>query len=513
MHVTETQTDELTRQFKIAVPAADIERKVEAKLNELAHSVQLPGFRPGKVPVALLRKRYGSSVKNEVVEQAINETSQAVIDERGIRVAMPPRVELEAGAEQGDLEYTLAVELLPQITPPDYAEIRLERLVAEVDDAEIDRRLRRFAEAIGEETLITEVRPVQDDDIVVLDVLGPEDKWPFDSQHSSGVRLQVGQDGPLSGFGQQLIGLSVGDRGAVTITFPADVERKDLAGTEKTFEIEVREVRTRKPAEIDDELAKRGGWADLDEMRNWVRQQHETELRSYSRLRLKRALLDRLAELYTFNVPKGLLDREYAAIVRQITETESRRTADASEIEPAAEGRLEQHQDHDHHQGHGDEHHHHHHAGHGDEHHQHHHHAGHDDDHHHHEDEGGGAAVPQAEQQEYRALAERRVRLGLVLAEIGRSNNLRVTPEELGKQMVAQARRFPGQEQAVLEFLRKTPDAQEALAAPILEDKVVDFVLEMAQVTERTVPVTELLRDSDDVTTSPSEADREQKGA
>src|SRR5512143_7393 len=145
MQVTETQIDELTRQFRIAVPAADIERKVETKLSELAHSVRLPGFRPGKVPVAILRKRYGASVKSEVVGEAINETSQAVISDRGIRVAMPPRVELAESPHQGDLEYTMAVEVLPDVTPPDYAQIRLERLVAEVDEAEIERRLRRFA--------------------------------------------------------------------------------------------------------------------------------------------------------------------------------------------------------------------------------------------------------------------------------------------------------------------------------------------------------------------------------
>ena len=473
MQVTETQIDELTRQFRIAVPAADIERKVETKLNELAHSVRLPGFRPGKVPVALLRKRYGASVKSEVVGEAINETSQAVISDRGIRVAMPPRVELAESPQQGDLEYTMAVEVLPEITPPDYAQIRLERLVAEVDDAEIERRLRRFAEAVGEETPLHEARPVGENDIVVIDILDPQDKWPFDNEHCEGVRIRVGRDGPLPGFGEQLLGLSTGARAAITVTLPDDIERRDLAGTEKTFEIDIKELRTRQPAPIDDELAKKGGWGSLEEMRNWLRQQHETELKSHARLRLKRALLDRLAELYAFSVPKGLLEREYETLVRQLTEAESPSGGAAGESSAAAESEHV----HDEHCGHE--------PAHGDE-----------------LALTSSKALSEEKRREYSALAERRVRLGLVLAEIGRVNNLRVSSEELGKAMMAQARRFPGQEQAVLEFLRKNPQARESLAAPILEDKVIDFILEMAQVSERTVSVGELLRDVDAETTS-----------
>src|SRR5512132_127690 len=476
MQVIETQIDELTRQFRIAVPAADIERKVETKLNELAHSVRLPGFRPGKVPVALLRKRYGASVKSEVIGEAIDETSQAVISDRGIRVAMPPRVELAESPEQGDLEYTIAVEVLPEVTPPDYAQIHLERLVAEVDDAEIERRLRRFAEAVGEETPIGEARPVAEDDIVVIDILGPEDKWPFDNERSLGVRVRGGRDGTLLGFGERLLGLSPGARAAVTVTLPDDIERRDLAGTEKTFEIHVKELRRRQPAPVDDELARKGGWESLDEMRSWLRQQHETELKSHTRLRLKRALLDRLAELYVFTVPKGLLEREYEALARQLEAESSGGAARESNAAAASEHVHDEH-------------------------------CGHDPDHRHEPAPAAKPAISEDKQREYRALAERRVRLGLVLAEVGRVNNLRVTPEELGKALIAQARRFPGQEQAMLDFLRKNPQAQESVAAPILEDKVIDFILEMAQVSERTVSAGELLRDDDgETTSSPDEA-------
>jgi trigger factor len=488
MQVTETEIDELTRHFRVALSAEDIDRKVDLKLNELAHSARLPGFRPGKVPIALLRKRYGASVKNEVVEEAISETSQAVISERGLRIAIPPRVELAKSPEQGDLEFTMAVEVLPEITPPDYAAIRLERLVAEVDEEEIERRLRRFADAVGEELPVSELRPAQTDDIVVIDILGPEDKWPFDAEHSRGVRFRIGQDGPLPGFGDRLLGLSVGDRASVTITLPAGIGRDDLAGRDKTYNIEVKELRARNPVEIDDDLAKRGGWSDLEDMRNWLRQQHDTELKSYARLRLKRALLDRLSELYGFGVPKGLLEREYDALVRELSNESTSAEGDEGPAAKEAEHVHDEHCGHDHtHE------------------HEHRHEHEHNDEDEHSDQPATGAVdakLSLEKRREYRALAERRVRLGLVLAEIGRANNLRVTQEEIGKAMIGHARRFPGQEQAVLEFLRKNPQAQESLAAPILEDKVVDFILEMAQVSERTVAADELLRAADAETTS-----------
>jgi trigger factor len=469
MHVTETQIDDLTRQFHVTMPAADIERKVEARLGELAQTVRLPGFRPGKVPLGLMRKRFGDAVKSEVVEQAINESSQAVISERGLRAALPPKVELSAAPEQGDLEYTLAVELLPEITPPDFSQISLERLVATVDDAEIERRIQRFAAAVGQETPAGDDRPAADGDVVVFDVVDPiNDPWPFQSESLNDVRLLVGSNGPLPGFDAQLVGLSAGARTTISVTVPEDADRADLAAKERAYEIAVKEVRIRNPAVIDDELARKGGWESLEELRSWLRDQHQTELKSFSRLRLKRALLDRLAELYDFAVPTGLLQREYDSLVRQHQPPVE--SADAA----AAHEHGHVHDEH----------------------------CEHDHEHDHDHAPAADAGLTEAQRAEYRDLALRRVRLGLVLAEIGRTNNLRVQQDELAKAMIAHARRFPGQEQAVLEFLRKTPEAQEALAAPLLEEKVVDFILEMAKVEERQVDPAELLREPDDEATS-----------
>lgn len=483
MQVTETHVDELTRHFRVALPAVEIDRKVDAKLNELAQSARLPGFRPGKVPVSLLRKRYGASVKHEAVEEAISESSRALISERGLRIATPPRVELAGSPNEGDLEYTMAIELLPEITPPDYGAIRLERLVAEVEEDEIERRVRRFAEAVGTETQVSESRPIEPNDIVVLDIVGPEDRWPFDAGHDRGIRVRAGHEAPLPGFADQLLGLSVGAQAVITVTLPTNAKREDLAGQEKSYEVEIKELRIQEPAEINDELARKGGWDDLENMRGWLRQQHESELKAYSRLRLKRALLDQLADVYAFDVPQGLWDREYRALVQQVVAESAAPQADAESSSEEAAHVHDEHCTHDHdaesEHSHGD---------------------GEQPEANEHADLE--VTLPSEKRDEYRALAARRVRLGLVLAEIGRINNIRVTEEELGKAMVAQARRFPGQEQAMLEYLRKHPQAQEAVAAPVLEDKVIDFILEMAQVDERSVPAAELLRDIDADTTS-----------
>jgi trigger factor len=489
MLVTETQIDELTRSFRIAVPAADLERKVEDKLAELARSARLPGFRPGKVPLALLRKRFGDSVKSEVVEEAINETTQSVIGERGLRAATPPKVEQAGFAEAGDLEYTFAIEVLPEVTPPDYSQITLERLVAEPDEAELQRRLERMADALGEETVVAEARPAAEGDVVVLDIHGPEDRWPFGA--AQGIRLRIGADeGPLPGFLGQLMGRSPGERFDVTVTVGPEAERADLVGTTRTYDVEIKELRLRTPAPLDDSLAEKGGWENFEDIKTWIREQHEAELKSAARLRIKRALLDRLAELYTFPVPKGLVTREYEQLARQVS-------AEAGGGAGEAEHVHDEHCEHDH-----DD------PAHGEPGHVHDEQGAHDDDHAASEPAADAGLTP-AQRQEYQALAERRVRLGLVLAEVGRANNLQVTPEELAKAMIAEARRYRGQEAAVLEFLRKQPQAREALAAPILEEKVVDFMLEMAQVSERVVPVEDLLRDPDAETTSGGEASTE----
>ena len=507
MQVTETKVDELTREFRIAVPAADIERKFEERLGELAHRVRLPGFRPGKVPVALLRKRYGETLRGEIVEETINEATKSVIAERGIRPATPPRIEVApaaAAAGGGDLEYTLALEVLPEITPPDYAAIELERLVADVSEESTDEMIGRLAEAARGASTVAEARPATAEDVVVFDVVAPDDKAPFGNGQDIAVSLAA--EGIAPGLEAQLLGVRTGETKTVGISYPADHPISALAGRTIDYELAVKELRVRDPVVLDDAMARRFGAETLATLRDQVRQHQAQELKAMSRMRLKRQLLDRLDALYSFPLPKGLVDREIKVVARQLaSETkpaehdadhsgaaENAHTGEHADAfgaaDPHASAHVPSHADDDdagHVHGPG---------------------CGHDHPESGHPESGGSAdpaaAVSEAERAEYGRLAERRVRLGLVLAEIGRTNNLQVTPEELGKAMVAEARRFPGQEQAVLDFFRKSPEAKEALAAPILEEKVVDFMLEMAKVSERKVAVDELLRDADAEPTS-----------
>jgi len=499
MQVTETQIDEFTRQFRVALSAADIEQQVEEKLNELAQTAQLPGFRPGKVPVTLLRKRFGASLKSEAIEKAISESSQQVISERQLRPALAPKFDVPSQPDNGDIEYMMSVEVLPDVTPPDYAQISLERLVAVPDEAEVEARLQRIAELLGEEKPLAEARPAAEGDVVIFDVLSPlDDPWPFDAQSVRAHRLKIGEKWPVAGFGEQLVGHAPGERVTVALTFGADVSRPEMAGVSKSFEVEISDVVMQVPASLDDELAKKMGLDSIDELRARFREQQAEHLKAHARMRVKRALLDRLAEMYSFNVPGGLVEREYQVLVRQFAAEagEGGDAAAATDHDHAHEDH--EHADHSHDPAHGP--------------------ADHDpttctdpSHHHHHHDENAGLAADErklsAEQLgECRALALRRVRLGLVLAEIGRGSNLRVTPEELGRAMVAEARKYTGQEQAVLNFLRNNTGAQEAIAAPILEDKVIDYILELAQVSERQVSIEELLRDPDERATSEGEA-------
>ena len=477
MQVTETKTEDLSREFKITIPATEIEQKFEQRLNKLAESVRLPGFRPGKVPVTLLRKRYGDSLRGEIIEETINESSQSLISDRGLRPALPPRVELQVAAERADLEYTLAVEVLPEIEQPDFSQIALERLVVEPDESHVAATVERLANMVRGSRPVTERRPATADDLVVVDVVAPADPQPFGD--GKGMTLPLDGSGPLPDLAAQLLGVEAGSAREVTISFPADYGVAELAGSTRQYEMLVKELRERDPLSVDDELAKKLGVESLEELTRDIREHHAQELKTVSRARMKRALLDQLDKLYSFALPKGLVEREYETISRRLKEEDgsastAESTGDIAAAAVASEPGASE--------------------------------------------EGEAAVVgapagdavattngdaghSQDQADEYYALAERRVRLGLVLAEIGQRNNLRVTPEEIGKAMVAEARRYPGQEKAVIDFLRSNAEAREAIAAPLLEEKVIDFILEMVRVDERTVTADDLLRQQDDDTT------------
>jgi len=437
MQITETNTEGLKREFTVTVEAADIERQVSAKLEELRQAVRLPGFRPGKVPLTLLRQRYGRSVMGEVLERTVNDSTAEAMRERNLRPALQPKVEIVHFDEGTNLEYKMAVEILPEIQPMNFAELSLERLKPEIPDEDVTAALERIAQ--GRRKQEKAERAAQKGDVVIIDFSGASEGNPIPGAAATDYALELGSGGFIPGFEDQLIGASAGDERTFDITFPADYGSADLAGKPATFTVKVKEVRGLAEQPVDEALATALGMENLDELRKTVREQIERDYGRLARQKLKRDLLDRLAERHHFPVPDGMVQIEFDTIWRQVEDERKRqKEAGAAEAEPTAE-----------------------------------------------EEEKLKA--------EYRTIAERRVRLGLLLAEVGRANNITVTQDELNRALLETARRFPGQERQVVEYYRKNPQLLDGLRAPIFEDKVVDFILELATVSERAVPPKELV--------------------
>ncbi|MSO92188.1 MAG: trigger factor [Rhodospirillales bacterium] len=463
MQVVETKNEGLRREFKIAVPAQEIEEKIASRLNELAQTARLPGFRPGKVPVSLLRKRFGPSVVGEVLDATVTDASQRTMTERGLRPAGTPKVEITSYKAGGDLEYTFAVEVMPEITPVDYGALKLERLVVNVADADVEKTLARLAEQHKSATPVADARASRKGDVVLIDFVGRIDGAEFPGGKAEGYELELGSASFIPGFEDQLEGVKVGEARDVKVTFPEAYGAAELAGKEAVFEVKVKEIKATAPAQIDAALAKKLGFETLDALKTGIREQQQKEFKSLSRMRLKRLLLDRLADSTKFDVPQEMVENEFQSIWKQFgaqAEGAAPTEGDAAKADDAA-GKEEEKKE-----G---------------------------------ETEAEKKDVKSEEEQkaEFRSIAERRVRLGLVLSEVGRLNNIRLSQEDINRGMMEEARRHPGQEQKVLEYYRKTPEAVQSLTAPLYEDKVVDFIVEMASVSEKKVTIEELLRDPD----------------
>ena len=467
MQITETSTEGLKREFKITVPAGDIDAQISRRLGEIGRSVRLPGFRPGKVPLQILQRRFGPAVRGEVLESAVQDSSAEAMRERNLRPALPPKVEIVSAAEGADLEYTMSVETLPDMPEPSFTDLGLERLVVEVPDEQIDKAVERMAEQQRKSEPVD--RPAENGDIVVADTVGRIGEEELPGSRGEGREIELGAEGYLPGFSDQLAGAKASETRNVTVTFPADSGNPDFAGKEAVFEVAVKEVRQRLPAAIDDSLAEAAGYENLAELRQEIRQRMQREYESLSRQRLKRLLLDKLAERYDFPVPAGMLDIEFETIWAQYQAERQRQKdapsggaeaeapegaeapVDGSEVAAPEAAALE---------------------------------------------EGAAAASDPEEEktrEEYRRIAERRVRLGLLLAEIGRNNNITVTQDELNQALAREARRHPGYERQVIDYYRKTPDAVNNLRAPIFEEKIVDFIVEMAKAEVRKVTPEELI--------------------
>ncbi|BBC79065.1 trigger factor [Acetobacter orientalis] len=435
MQVTETLSEGLKRGFTITIPAADLDAKQEARLKEVAAGLKLPGFRPGKVPVSIARQRYADAVRAEVLEQAVSEALSSTLDERGLRPAGQPKVDLVSGQEQGkDLEFKVETEILPEITVPDLSDLFLTRLKAVAGDEAIDKVVADIAKRQRNFEVVEEVRPSVKGDVLTIDFVGKRDGVAFDGGTAEDVNVELGGEGFIPGFAEQIEGMQPGEEKVITVTFPENYGAEELAGKEATFDIKVKALKKAVDAPIDDELAKKLGFETLEQLRDLVRKQVEGEYEQLTRLRIKRDLLDALAAKTNFEAPEGMVDAEFNQIWQRV---EADRKA----------GELDE------------------------------------------EDQGKDEETLRAD---YRKIAERRVKLGLLLAEIGRKNAITVTNDELGRAMRAEAMRYQGQEQQVFEFFQKNPQAVESLRGPIFENKVVDYLIELAKVEDKEVTPEEL---------------------
>lgn len=444
MQVTETAREGLKRTLQVVVGKAELSERFATRLDEIKDRVEIKGFRRGKVPVAHIKKLYGKSLMQEVMEQTLNETSAQAIKDRNERPAQQPKVELvdfneetfeKIASGQGDLAYNMSFEVLPPIPLADLSTLKLEKLVADVDDEALDKALANLAER-NTAYDIEEGRAASEGDLVTLDFVGKIDGEAFEGGSAEGQSLVIGKKQFIPGFEEGVTGMKAGDEKVVTATFPAEYPVAALAGKTAEFDVKVKGVSKSRTPAVDEDFAKGVGAESLEQLRGFISEQIKREYDQASRQKLKRELLDALDAAHTFELPPSLVDFEFNNIWTQLENN-----LKATNKTFADEGKTE--------------------------------------------DEARA---------EYRKIAERRVRLGLVIGEIGEKNNLQVSQDELRRALVEQARRYPGQEKQVYEYYEKTPGALAELRAPIFEDKVIDFVIDAAKPTEKKVTRDELLK-------------------
>ena len=445
MQIVEKSGEGLSRVFGVTVPASELATRLDARIAEVAPQMNVKGFRPGKVPTAHVRRLYGKSLMGEVIEQTLNESSQKVLDDNNLRPATQPDLKPSSDMEkvlagQEDLAFELAVEVMPDFEPVDPASLSLERPVYAPTDAELDEALadlakqnRTYATRTGKTV------KAKDGDMLVIDFLGRIDGEAFEGGAATDANLVLGSGQFIPGFEEQLVGAKPGAAVTVKVNFPDDYQAENLKGKAAEFEVTVKDVQAPVDAPADDEFAKRLGLSDLETLRGALKSQLEGNYASASRFKLKRALLDALDKGHDFPLPPRMVDAEFEVIWRQVEADK-----EGGELPPEDKDKSE--------------------------------------------DQLKG---------EYRKIAERRVRLGLVLAEIGRKHNVNVTDEELAQAMRAEAMRYRGQEQQIFDLLRNNPNAQAQLRAPVYEDKVVDLLFGLAKVEDKAVSKDELMAEDE----------------
>jgi trigger factor len=447
MQVQETLAEGLKREFKIVVPAAELDAKVDTRLADLKDRVQIRGFRPGKVPVTHLKKVYGRSVLAETIDATVQETNAKIVSDNGFRVASEPKVTLPTEESEvkaliegkADLTYTIALEILPKIEIADLRGIKLEKPVTQVADSEVDEALEKLVQQNRPYAAKGEGAKAEKGDRVIVSFTGTINGEAFDGGTAEDITVEIGSNSFIPGFEEQLIGMAEGETRTVNVTFPTNYLNDKLAGQAAVFQVTAKTVQAPGALTVDDEFAKTIGMESLARLRDAIKDRIQREHAAASRRRVKRRLLDALDERHQFDLPPSLLDEEFNNVWRTVEDDlkqQGRTFADENTTEEEAKV-------------------------------------------------------------EYQTLAARRVRLGLVLAEIGEKNEIKVTDDEVSRSVVERARQFPGQEQQVWDYYRKNPQMLASLRAPLFEEKVVDFLLELASVNDKEVSREELYKEDE----------------
>lgn len=444
MQVKDIKTEGLKVELEVTVPANDIKKTQEARLKEVGKTAKLPGFRPGKVPMKMLEQKYGRAVMGEVLELVVNNASAKALKEKDIRPAMQPKIEVKEFDEGKDLVFKMELERLPTIEVMDLKGVKLTRPVAKVDQKQVDETLDRLAGS-NRSMKPVEGRATKKGDVAIITFHGrtADDNVQHEGMHAHGVELELGSGRFIPGFEDQLIGQNAGENIEVKVTFPKDYGAKELAGRDAIFDTVIEAINEAGPGEINDDLAKKLGMEDVKALRAAVEQQMNAEYEMQSRMKLKRELLDLLDEKHDFEIPQNMVEAEYKGIVAQI---EAERKANPQE---------------------------------------------------------NGAELTDDEREELELIAERRVRLGLILSEVGNKNKVKVDDKELQRAVIMEAQKYPGQEKMVFEYYQKNPAAVDMLRAPIFEEKVVELIFKDASITDKEVSIEELTKEEDDFELKP----------
>ena len=457
MNVTETRSEGLQREFRVSLPATELAARLDSELQTLKGKVKINGFRPGKVPTAHLRKLYGRSVMAEVVQNAVNEANRQIIQENGLKLALEPKVEMSSDQAEvekaldarGDLDFTVALEVMPKFDLADLSDVAVTRSVAAVSEEELGQSLDRMARQNRSFSARPEGEGAAEGDRVKVDFVGRIDGEAFKGGTAQDIQVEIGSASFIPGFEEQLVGSKVGDTPVVRVTFPENYGAAELAGKSAEFDVTVKEVEAPGETAVDDELAKAFGMESLDKLKEAVRGAISRDHEAQSRRKLKKELLDALDTKYDFELPKGLVEQEFDAVWSQV------------EADLKNNGRTF---------------------------------------------EQDGTTEEKA-RAEYRRIAERRVRLGLVLAQVGESADIKVSDEEVDRALVERVRQYPGQERQVWDFYQKNPGALAELRAPIFEEKTVDHILAQVKVTENEISREALFADEDDAEAAPAKAE------